>query len=236
MQKMLKSSLLAGVAVALCSVASVQADSIFIDPALSGTVATAEWASGSLAYGSNGSPTSATPDINATLNPIAPGYRASAGFYSFSANFGATFAAQTDFEVKSIVIQLVMMQNTDYTLSEIINFNGGPILSYEIDGVTKTLAATYQSIVNAELNATVGGFTGDFYAFAWQWDLSGVTDVITDFTISAPIIVHSATIEGRLDVSDTFTQVIPEPSHYAVAFGAIIGGIALIRRRKQRVA
>lgn len=236
MQKMLKSTLLTGCAIALASVASVQADSLYIAPALGGTISTAEWGMGSLAVNTDGTPTSATAGFDASLNPIAPGYRASAGFYSWGGDFGATFAAATDFEIKTVVMQLVIMQNPDYTLADSLNYNGGPILSYVVGGVTKTLEATYRSVVNSAFDVTIGPFSGDLYAFAWQWDLSGVTDVIIEFTISAPIIVHSSTVEGRLDVSDIYTQVIPEPSHYAVAFGAIIGGIALIRRRKQRVA
>lgn len=227
--------LAAGLALAAGSATLAQA-AIYIDPGLTGTVATAEWESGSLASGSTGAPTASTGFVgdSANIDPIAPGYRATAGFYSFMGDFGAILTGETAFEAKTVVVQLVMMQNPDFSIAEILGFEGGATLSF--NGGEQNLVADFASAVSGPVAGSGGGMEGDYYSFAWQWDLSSISGPITDFEITIPIIVHSSTIEARLDISDTFTQVIPEPSHYAVAFGAVIAGIALIRRRKQCAA
>ena len=47
--------------------------------------------------------------------------------------------------------------------------------------------------------------------------------------IDAPIMVHSATMEARIDISGSYVQVVPEPS-----IGLLSDGLAglLIRRRR----
>lgn len=221
----------AGLALAAASVTVAKAQAVYIDPGLSGTVATAEWASGSLANSNpSGAATSSNGFSDVVLAPIAPGYRASAGFYSFTGDFGAKLTATTEAAVQTVVFQLVMMQNPDFTLADSLNYNGGPVLSYFVGETKFDLNPVNAQVLNGPVFQGGGMFEGDLYSFGWTWDLSGIADV-TSFEISAPIIVHSSTVQSRLDV-----QVVPEPSHYALAFSVVLCGIAVARRRKQRAA
>lgn len=68
---------------------------------------------------------------------------------------------------------------------------------------------------------------------AWQWDLSDIAEPITSYTISFTTPAHTliyASSPLMVDTSDTFTQVIPEPSSL-VCLSA--GALLLVRRNRR---
>lgn len=68
---------------------------------------------------------------------------------------------------------------------------------------------------------------------AWQWDLSGVTEEITSYEISFVTPAHSLIYVSSpvsVQTSDTFVQVVPEPTTGLLAI-APLAFVALRRRR-----
>ncbi len=189
-------------------------------------------------------PTSTPTSGSGTIAPVAPGFRSTGSFYSFTNHFGATATTTAAFDISNVVFQLVGMQNPDYSVDQTLSFSaptvfsGNPIrLSYTIGGDTFYRTATDRAITNFGADVTIGPFSGDLYTYAWQWDLSDVVGTITSITIEAPIIVHSATANARIDISDNYERIIvsvPEPSTYAmIAFG--VGALLVHGRRRMKV-
>jgi hypothetical protein len=227
--------------------AQAQAALLLQAPGLGGSQETVYWeyytGTGDNRGLSNGN-TAGTPVTGTgTVNPISPGYRAGAGFYSFSGNFGmtATTAVTALADIQNVVFQRVSMANPDATPQENLTWNGtggpvaaagGPWLSYYDSSNTLLgrIQATAMGIAASSLGASLGGFDGDFYNFTYQWDLSGVAANVTSVTIDAPILIHSATVEARIDLGGNYVQVIPEPATTSV----LSLGLAafLIRRRR----
>jgi len=228
---------------ALCAGRSEAAAVVLQDITLGANQETTQWESG---YLRSANPTGAASSGVGTAAPLAPGFRASESFYSFGGNFGMTAttsiqAASGFTDIENVVFQRVSMLNPDFSAEENLTFDGtggpaaaqgGPWLSYfdSSGNLLGTVAPSFLAIVAGSPNVTMGGFTGDVFSFAYQWDLSGIADEIHSVTITAPIQVHSATMEAQIDISSGFTQVIPEPS--AVALGCLGACGLLIRRRR----
>lgn len=101
-------------------------------------------------------------------------------------------------------------------------FSAVPMLSY--NSGAGSLLADYTGIVD-------GNFE-DSFVNAFQWDLSGLGP-ITDYEIVWTTLAHNANYAMQLTEGDSFAQVIPEPSTYALIFGAAIGGILFVRRMRR---
>ncbi len=191
-----------------------------------------------------------TPAYGAgTIAPVSPGYRASVGYYSFTGSFGltATTTATSISDIQSVVFQRVSMANPDYAPEVNLNWDGiaagtltaapvvtqgGPWLSYYDAGnnLLGKIQATHTAIIAGAEDMSLGAFSGDVYNFTYQWDLSGVAGNVTSVRIDAPIIVHSATVEARIDIGGAYTQVIPEPATTGL-LGLGLAGL-LVRRRR----
>ncbi len=152
----------------------------------------------------------------------APGFKASAGLYSFSGDYACTVAsAPAPFPVKNVVLQIVGMvvtgtdaegREVDYTPEDHLAFNGGPVLTYTHAGGTGTLAPASRGTLGGPVAGSGGGFEGDYYSFVWQWDLSALPADVTTVSIRAPLRAHSSTIGARLDLSDAYAGVVGEPA------------------------
>lgn len=190
-----------------------------------------------------------------TIVPISPGFRASAGYYSFMGSFGltATTTVTALSDIQNVVFQRVSMANPDFSLDVNLNWDGaaivaatpddpslgasplitqgGPWLSYydAADNLLGRVQATATGIFASALGVSVGDFTGDLYSFTYQWDLSAVSEDVRSVQIDAPIIVHSSTVEARIDISGAYVQVIPEPSSGLLSLGV---AALLFRRRR----
>ncbi len=169
--------------------------------------------------------------INGTLAPVSgagsiavhsPGFKGSAGFYSFSADYSATVASATvAFPVRNVTLQIVGMtvsgetaegDEVDYTPEDHLTFAGGPVLTYTHAEGTGALAATHRGTLGGPVSGSGGGFDGDYHTFTWQWDLSALPLTVTSVSIHVPLRVHSSTIGARLDLGDAFSQLVGDPA------------------------
>ncbi|MFT4176265.1 MAG: PEP-CTERM sorting domain-containing protein [Luteolibacter sp.] len=215
------------------------------DVALGGVQQTVYWegveSNGMLSPGgylSSANPTGIPTAGVGTVAPIAPGYRASLGYYSFTGHFGMTASTSIQgsafSDIQSVVFQRVSMPNTTggLTLDDNLLFDGGATLSlYSHGTLVDTIVATYAFVGSETAEGDPNtGFPGTFYNFTYQWDLSGYTEEITSVSVDAPIIVHSATAEARLDISSNNAfEAVPEPS--TALLGALASAFLLVRRR-----
>lgn len=253
---------------------STTADVLLQDVVLGGQQQTAEWNDLS-SRNSILAPSVGTGSIT----PFASGYKASAGFYSYSNDYATTLSiAASTFSIKSVVVQAAMMANPDFynptagtgsvdallffnynnqdhgtyghanpvvgsssyntALNNIsvgvVNYQGGPVLSYVVGGQTYI----YQGppVAAVQLGAGVysdafAGMEGTYFNFAWQWDLSGI-EGITSVSVTVPVVVHQSMIGTQITVGDTFSgSAIPEPSTYAAICGGTLLVFAFWRRR-----
>ncbi|MDY0746396.1 PEP-CTERM sorting domain-containing protein [Paucibacter sp. R3-3] len=120
-----------------------------------------------------------------------------------------------------------------------------PTLSYTTAaGTTSNIAATFSEVVDKFDNGTVEMPTGTenvyINQYALQWDLSGVSDPITSFSVSFNGVMHSQVYGLTLTESSDFLQVVaatpvPEPETYALLATGLIG-VAFIARRRRAAA
>ena len=158
------------------------------------------------------------------------------GGFSGDANVNGGTLSVTDAtplaNLQTVVFQIEIGEASTYDF-----YNGVlPTLSY--NGGTQFLTADYVSLSQV-FNGTVEMPTGTepiyINTYALQWDLSGISETISTFSISFSGVQHSQVYSMQLDQSDTMTQAVPEPSTYALmALGA--GVVCWHLRRKARLA
>lgn len=114
-----------------------------------------------------------------------------------------------------------------------------PTLSYTTaSGSVTSVAASNSRVAEAFFNGKVAMPTGDenvyINQYLLQWDLSGVTQPITSFSISFTGVQH-AQLYG-LTLTQAAVAAVPEPSTYAMllAGALMVGGVSAARRRQQR--
>lgn len=160
-------------------------------------------------------------------------------------------------DIKNVVFQRVSMVNPGsdeipLTIADNLNWNGidpedpdnaytnaplivrgGPLLDYySWDGASYVLEGTlsYSNSFYVDYGpADLGAFSGDMGDFVYQWDLSGIAAEIVQVVVRAPILVHSATTEAQLDISNTFA-LVPEPGRALLLF---LGACCWIGRRRR---
>lgn len=196
---------------------------------LGGAQETVYWEAGRLASGPNvNMPSSGV----GTIAPVSPGYSASAGYYSWGGNYG--LVASTSIQNTAILtdIQNVVFQQVAMgTGVNGLTFNGGPQLQL-FNGTTllDVVIPSPMAGMGPGVAGSGGGFDGTYSSSMFQWDLSGISEVVTSVKVASPIPVHASTIEARIDISgSSFVQVVPEPS------SALLGGLgflAIFRRRR----
>ncbi|GHB94852.1 PEP-CTERM sorting domain-containing protein [Cerasicoccus arenae] len=97
-----------------------------------------------------------------------------------------------------------------------------PVLSF--NSGAQNLAADFTASVTGDFDTTV---------YAFQWDLSGIFDTISNYEIVWTTPPHNANYAMQINAGDTFGQAIPEPSTYALILGAACGALLLMRRQRR---
>lgn len=168
----------------------------------------------------------------------------SAGFYSFSGDFNSTLTSSTvAFDINTVVVQYVAMrvvgEGYDLSVADHLAYGGGPVLTYTLSGGgTGTVSATFSGTLGGPISGSGGGFVGDYYNFAWQFDLSSVVGVVTSVSVVTPLHIHQSTIGASLSIGDApsgnlVASAIPEPSTYVAIAGAVaLAGACIVRRRR----
>lgn len=253
LMKMLQPLLLAGVLMGL-PVSAVPAAPMTLSPyALGGTSESNGWLTinGSIFPGTGSfpgttmwSPLGSTTGGDAVLAKISNGtgggpYAASGSMYfgGFSGDpnvHGGTLAAQDltpVADLSNIVFQIQIGEAATYDF-----YNGVlPTLSYTTSsGTTGGLVATDTALLEQYFNGTVTMPTGEeplyINTYALQWDLSGVSEEITAFSISFTGVQHAQLYAMQLDQNSTYVQAVPEP-----AGGMLLGlGSLLVVWRSRR--
>lgn len=86
----------------------------------------------------------------------------------------------------------------------------------------------------------IAGSPGDFFGMGsqstlhvYQWDLSSIVEPITSYSIDWTSGVHASNYLMQVNTGDTYTEVVPEPSTYALIAGLACGAILFIRQRRR---
>jgi hypothetical protein len=107
---------------------------------------------------------------------------------------------------------------------------GAPVLSY--NGGTQQLVADFSG--NSAGNFVANNFDGSTTPStnqAWQWDLSGLGETITEYSVEWSTAAHGTIYEVNLAEGNSFAQVVPEPS---LTLLALLSSSLLFRRRRDR--
>lgn len=153
--------------------------------------------------------------MTGTMTVASPGYGAGMGLYSWTGNYSMTVNQPvTTFDIQQAVYQLDVTWDPASTFP----FNGGPVLSY--NGGNQQIRATLPMVVDGL--RVVNNDTGipemegiDSFAYrgiTWQWDLSGIADVIHSVKIYMPFANHTSVVGARIDVASEFLQVGGTPA------------------------
>jgi hypothetical protein len=171
-------------------------------------------------------PTSGT---GGTINHSASAFQGTFGFYSFTADYTVTATQTATFDISSVVWQIECSPNPD--LAWPYPQNGGPVLTVVTSSGSQVVVPIAYREGNSELRSNFGPDPIPYTAFAWQWDLSSISDTINSISLSAPISVHTSVSASQIDVGNAFFQVIPEPSSLLLSFAAL----PLIARRRRTI-
>jgi hypothetical protein len=168
----------------------------------------------------------ASTSTSATFTRVSgPGYFISSGSGIYGTTVANTYAVD-DLAPMANLSNLVFQARTNNPGFQMGASGGGfaSVLLY-INGSGTAIPSTY----NVYYPATAT--TSDF---AWQWDLSSY-DEISSYRIVIEANPHAVVYGNaadltRISASDTFAQVVPEPSSLFLACAAL--GLTAIRRRR----
>ncbi len=100
-----------------------------------------------------------------------------------------------------------------------------PILNY--NGGSQALAPIFQTTAPGNFLSSFGGPPAPTTNYAWQWDLSAVE--VTSYEVRFTTIEHGTIFRLDVAASDSFAQVIPEPSSLMLG---VVGVLVFTRRRR----
>ncbi|MDQ8195862.1 hypothetical protein QEH59_15620 [Coraliomargarita sp. SDUM461004] len=114
-----------------------------------------------------------------------------------------------------------------------------PTLSYSGEsGTVESLDADFQSIFGDISSPGYGPYIdASVYTYGFQWDLSTVSEDITDFWITMNPVQHAQIYGMQLDQGDLVAHssllptAVPEPATGLIYLSALLAGVALRRPR-----
>jgi len=189
-------------------------------------------------------------DLNSTTLPTSAGYNS---FFTNTAGWTTPVAADIGSPVFDKVLgtggfpSTASIYNFDtpgtFTVSDASPISDLETVVFQIDMIGPMFAAptlSYngggQNLAWDGYNSIDGDFSGmgaDSRVFITQWDLSAVVEEISSFEITWTSGFHASNYAMQLNTSDTYTEVVPEPSTYALVAGAACGLLLLIRRKRR---
>ncbi|MGE9296334.1 MAG: PEP-CTERM sorting domain-containing protein [Puniceicoccales bacterium] len=143
------------------------------------------------------------------------GYPASGGIYNtdVTGTYSITDEAPLA-NLQTIVFQTDMVSTMD--VAPVLSINSGALI----------LAADFVQTAPGDFS----GMGANSTVFAYQWDLSAIAG-ITDYSLEWTSGAHTSNYFMQINQGDTFSQVIPEPSTYALFAGVATLGLILMRRK-----
>ncbi|MBB5352716.1 hypothetical protein HNR46_002964 [Haloferula luteola] len=156
------------------------------------------------------------------------------GFSSTPNADGASFAISESSPVsglQTLVFQIQIGEAFGYDFKDGIE----PVLSYTTASGTVTgLAADFSVVYDAFQNGEMSGEPVYVNTYALQWDLSGVSEAISGFSITFDGVQHATLYGMRLDqgsdaANSLLPVTVPEP---AAALLSGLGMLAWLRRRR----
>lgn len=162
------------------------------------------------------------------------------GFSGDVNNNGGTLAVSDNTPVANLANVVFQIQIGEAWTYDFFN-HVQPTLSY--NGGAQDIAATGSFVLEKFYNGTVTMPTGDedvfINTYLLQWDLSGISGPITDFSIQFTGVQHAQLYSLRLDQSDVYipygdvVATTPEPSTQAL-MGMGFAALPLLRRIRKR--
>lgn len=234
-----------------------QSEAAFTDPQLLGTTQYDGWATDDLnTTGNSGYPS--FPGTGAWPGPMESGTAGSGdaelykisngagggpfpssgslyyGGFAGDPNINGGTVAVTDStpvsDLNNVVFQIEIGEAYGYDFFN----NALPTLNY--NGGDQAIAATTSALMDQYQNGTfpdpVSGEDEPVYVNTYmiQWDLSSITDSITEFEIAWTAVQHAQVYALQLDQSNTFTAV-PEPASVGLV---AVGCLLVVGRRTRR--
>ena len=163
-----------------------------------------------------------------TINHSSTAFQGVFGFYSFTADYSVTATQTATFDISSVVWQIEASPNPELAWP----YGAGPSLTVVTSSGTLVIDPVAYGTKAAEYRDNFGPTPILYTSFAWQWNLSTIEDTITSITLNAPMGIHTSITASQIDVGNSFTQVVPEPSALLLSFAALP---LLVRRRRTTV-
>lgn len=140
-------------------------------------------------------------------------------------SFGAASFLVYDTTVVSNLQTIVFQIEANYDAAG--GFASGVVPALFINGEVTGLAADYTKYI-----ANSGVYNPTYATYSYQWDLSDIATPITSFSINWNGPASNGQITAmQLNQGSEFTQVVPEPSTWALISIAAIGALFMARRR-----
>ena len=241
----MRSTVTRGLVAAFFGFAAAAASAAFVNPSLPGTSEFEGWEDLTFMNFNQSDYGGGFPGAGPWIAPIsgnAAGSEGNAGYNKVSGNGYpagvSVYAPFTDsvfeiessgplgFDIGTIIFQIDIGPGTGFE-----HLSAAPTLS--LNGGSQALAADFTSEAPGAFpftNPVNPAETGTTTAFQFQWDLSSLGSV-TQYEIQWTTIPHAQTYKLQLDVGDTFTQVIPEPTSLALI--GVVAAATLAWRRRQ---
>ncbi|MEO6054241.1 MAG: PEP-CTERM sorting domain-containing protein [Chthoniobacterales bacterium] len=129
------------------------------------------------------------------------------GIYSFSSNTHYQIASTSVLpNLETLIFQLSIAEGTPGSA-----LFAGPTLTVFAGLSSQNLSANYQALT-AQTSVVIFGMPSKLDSLAYQWDLSGIADPITGFSIAWQTDQHDIVYGMDVTQGDRFVQAVPEPS------------------------